>query len=389
MHCRPVDPGRRIRLFKPQGDRTMTTQFVSSGIVSSGVLVTSGNVLEVLSGGTADVTSVTSGGLQQVDAGGFVSGTAISAGGSDTVFGSDTGATVNSGGIEIVSSGGIASSATINNSGVLLLEGGSASHITINSGGSLVLSGGGSFSNVVNNGTIDFAGGGQAHMGGGTGSGVVEVTNGGTLTLTLNSGSSNFAGNFAIGDGSELVLTSAGAALGRPIDFAGANTELRIDDTVMPSDVISGFVPGGRWIFLDKTSFTASGSAQVLAGNVLHVVEGAVTDDLQLDPLQNYAGQTFVLLPHGLGDTLVGIGQVATVSSGGSISGTTISSGIIEEVFGTAISATVASGGTIVVFAGGTTSGTTLQNAGAEFLYGGTRVRPSAAAGRCGSNPAA
>jgi autotransporter passenger strand-loop-strand repeat protein len=356
-------------LFKPQGDRTMTTQFVSSGVVSSGVIVTSGNVLEVLSGGTADVTSVTSGGLQQVDAGGFASGTVISAGGSDTVFGSDTGATVNSGGIETVSSGGIANSATINNGGVLSIIGGSASHITINSGGSLVLNGG-SFSNVVNNGTIDFAGGGQAHMGGGTGSGVVEVTNGGTLTLTLNSGSSNFTGNFAIGDGSELVLTSAGAALGRPIDFAGANTELRIDDTVMPSDVISGFVPGGRWIFLDKTGFTASGSAQVLAGNVLQVVEGAVTDDLQLDPSQNYAGQTFVLLPHGLGNTLVGIGQVVTVSSGGSVSGATISSGIIEEVSGTLISASVASGGTIVVFAGGTASGATLQNAGAEILYG-------------------
>jgi autotransporter passenger strand-loop-strand repeat protein len=57
----------------------MTTQFVSSGVVSSGVIVSSGNILEVLSGGTADVTSVTSGGLQQVDAGGFASGTVISA----------------------------------------------------------------------------------------------------------------------------------------------------------------------------------------------------------------------------------------------------------------------------------------------------------------------
>ena len=133
MHCRPVDPGRRIRLFKPQGDRTMTTQFVSSGIVSSGVTVTSGNVLEVLSGGTADVTSVTSAGLQQVDAGGIVSGTVISAGGSETVFGSETGATIDSG-------------------GVLTLRGGSVTSSTINNGGSLVLSGG-SFAHVFDNGT--------------------------------------------------------------------------------------------------------------------------------------------------------------------------------------------------------------------------------------------
>jgi autotransporter passenger strand-loop-strand repeat protein len=80
----------------------MTTQFVSSGVVSSGVVVSSGNMLEVLSGGTADVTSVSSGGVQQVDAGGFASGTVILAGGSDSIFGSDTGATVNSGGVEVV-----------------------------------------------------------------------------------------------------------------------------------------------------------------------------------------------------------------------------------------------------------------------------------------------
>jgi trehalose 6-phosphate synthase len=69
-----------------------------AGIVSSGVDVLSGNTLEVLSGGTASVTTVESGGTQQVDAGGFASGTVISAGGSDTVFGTDIGATVNSGG---------------------------------------------------------------------------------------------------------------------------------------------------------------------------------------------------------------------------------------------------------------------------------------------------
>jgi len=197
---------------------------------------------------------------------------------------------------------------------------------------------------------------------------VVEVTNGGTLVLSLVG--TNFAGSFVIGDSSELLLTSEGAALGAPIDFAGADTELRIDDIVMPSDVISGFVPGGRWIFLDKTSFASSGTAQVLRGNFLQVVEGAVTDDLELDPSQNYASQTFVLLPHGTGGTLVGIGQVATVASGSKISGTTISSGIIEEIFGSATNETVASGGTAVVFSGGAARGTTLLSGGAEFLYG-------------------
>ena len=53
-------------------------EYVSSGTVSSGGPVTSGLMLEVLSGGTADVTSVTSGALLQVDGGGQASGTVVS-----------------------------------------------------------------------------------------------------------------------------------------------------------------------------------------------------------------------------------------------------------------------------------------------------------------------
>src|ERR1700730_15057578 len=90
----------------------MTPRFVSSGVVSSGVVVSSGNTLEVQLGGTADVTSVTSGGTQRVDAGGFASGTIVDAGGSDTVLGSDTGATVND--ALTVSNGGVAISAAVN-----------------------------------------------------------------------------------------------------------------------------------------------------------------------------------------------------------------------------------------------------------------------------------
>jgi fibronectin-binding autotransporter adhesin len=131
--------------------------------------------------------------------------------------------------------------------------------------------------------------------------------------------------------------------------------------------------PGARFISLVGTPFNSSGSAQVLSGNVLQVVEGSATDDLQLDPSVNYsalfsAGDSLVLLPHG-GGTLVTIGQVVTVSSGSGISGTTISSGIIEEIFGSAVSTTVAAGGIAVVFSGGTASATALNGA-YEFLYG-------------------
>src|ERR1700722_15544879 len=94
----------------------MPTQFVASGVVSSGVLVTNGNTLEVQSSGTADVTSVTSGGIQQVDFGGIPSGTIVAARGSDVVFGSDTAMSI--AGSLTVSSGGAASFFNVSNGGV-------------------------------------------------------------------------------------------------------------------------------------------------------------------------------------------------------------------------------------------------------------------------------
>jgi autotransporter passenger strand-loop-strand repeat protein len=76
----------------------MTTTFVSSGVVSSGVVVTSGNELEVLSGGTADKTTISAGGILQVDSGGFASNTTDRFGGYDYVYGVASGTIVSSGG---------------------------------------------------------------------------------------------------------------------------------------------------------------------------------------------------------------------------------------------------------------------------------------------------
>jgi autotransporter passenger strand-loop-strand repeat protein len=359
----------------------MTTQFVSSGVISSGVIVSSGNTLEVLSGGTADATTVTSGGIQRVDVGGFASGTVISAGGSDTVFGTDTGATVNSG-------------------ETMLLERSTASatNVTINSGGTLIdFNHFATLSNIVDNGTLEFDGAGF-NVSAASGSGVIEVTDGGNIFLSLTSGSSNFTGGFVLSSGGlygggGLFLTSAGAALGLPIDLAGAGTILHIEDTAMPTDTISGFVPGARFINLDATPYVSSGSAAVLAGNVLQITEGAVIDDLQLDPSVNYsalfsAGDSLVLLYGANGGTVVTIGQVQTVSSGSVISGGTLSSGIIGEVFGTVVSTTIVPGGLGVVFSGGTASATFIA-AGMRSCTERTRTQPWSAARPCVSSPAA
>jgi autotransporter passenger strand-loop-strand repeat protein len=112
----------------------------------------------------------------------------------------------------------------------------------------------------------------------------------------------------------------------------------------------------------------------VLSGNVLQVTEGGVVDDLQLDPSVNYsalfsAGNSLVLLYGSNGGTDVTIGQVQTVSSGSVVSGATLSSGTIGEVFGSVVSTTIAPGGLGVVFSGGTASATTISGADA-FVCG-------------------
>ncbi len=70
------------------------------------------------------------------------------------------------------------------------------------------------------------------------GSGTVAVSSG-SLAASLSS-TSKFAGTFVISNGGTLEVTSSGATVDRPIDFAATVGTLQIDGTTMPSDVISG-----------------------------------------------------------------------------------------------------------------------------------------------------
>jgi autotransporter passenger strand-loop-strand repeat protein len=85
-----------------------TGRFVSTGVPSSNVSVTSGVTLEVLSGGIATATNVANGGIQRADASGLANATIDSGGGKDDIFGSERGASI--GGVAVVGSGGTATS---------------------------------------------------------------------------------------------------------------------------------------------------------------------------------------------------------------------------------------------------------------------------------------
>jgi hypothetical protein len=80
----------------------------------------------------------------------------------------------------------------------------------------------------------------------------------------------------------------------------------------MPTAVISGFAPGDT-LDLGGVAFSSpGGSVTLTSGNVLQVVEGGVTYNLQLDPSQNYSEDSFALSSDASGGTKV----TMTVPSG-------------------------------------------------------------------------
>jgi hypothetical protein len=93
------------------------------------------------------------------------------------------------------------------------------------------------------------------------------------------------------------VFQLATTTVGGTIAFAGAGGTLRTDATTsgaMPTNVISGFVPGDI-IDLAGIGFDNSGTIKLKSGNQLEITENGNTYDLQLDPSQSFAGEQFKL----------------------------------------------------------------------------------------------
>jgi hypothetical protein len=76
---------------------------------------------------------------------------------------------------------------------------------------------------------------------------------------------------------------------------------------------ISGPAPGHS-IDLKGVSFADGGSAQLVSGDVLQVVESDKTYDLQLDPSQNYSGYSFRLSSDANGGTIVTAASGLTIN---------------------------------------------------------------------------
>jgi autotransporter passenger strand-loop-strand repeat protein len=269
---------------------------------ASGITVNSG-LLAVENGGSASGTTVNSGGLEVVSAGGNDTGAQIR-GGEQDVYGSATNATIFTGS-QVVESGGNASGTTINNGGVEdVFSGGTTSGAIVNGGVEVVSAGG------TDNGAQINGGGEQDVYGTAIGTtinaGGRENVYGTATNTTINSGALEdvLSGGIASGttiSGGTLELTNGGSA-GGAITFAGSGGVLKIDGTTMPTNVISGFATGDK-LDLAGVAYSSTGTVTLTSGNVLKIVEGGTTYNLQLNPSQNYSEDAFALSSDGAGDT--------------------------------------------------------------------------------------
>src|SRR5262245_41578579 len=177
--------------------------FVSAGVVSSGVMVSAGHTLKVLSGGVANASIVGGGGALQVDAGGTASGTTASGGGVILAGGTESRSTISAAGYEQLTGAAQANGATVARMGVQYVgAGATASGATI--GGTQIIAGAAADNNVVDGGTVLVQLTGNAidlHVSGGHAT--VQVQNGGHASGTV------------LSAGALLVVETAARSAGR------------------------------------------------------------------------------------------------------------------------------------------------------------------------------
>ncbi|MGY3527526.1 AIDA repeat-containing protein [Bradyrhizobium sp. USDA 4452] len=229
---------------------------VLSGASFEYATVFNGGDLNVSSGATADHISVSSGGIFNVG-GTVLSNVAVFAGGIENVFsggvvtgvtGSGTGI---SGGTVNVSSGGAIDHTTVISGGVLNVRSGATAHnVSVSSGGTFNVAG------AVTSNVVVFAGGAEIVSSGGS-TGPVSISGG-------------------------VVELQAGSTASGGITFSGSGGQLKIDSTSLAGTTVGSLVLGDS-IDMAGLNFVSGGSATLLAGNILHVTEGASSFDLQLD----------------------------------------------------------------------------------------------------------
>jgi autotransporter passenger strand-loop-strand repeat protein len=188
----------------------MSTTTVSGGSSTTGSVVTSGNTLRVLNGGST-VSAMISASGTEVDSG-FTSDTIISSGGREHVYGSSLDTQILSGGVETIFAGGSATSAVVSQGGDQHLASGgfSVDTVVLSGGSQTVTHGSTAYGTIVDGGGIEFVSSGSTAIDAVISSGgIQEVSTGSTVyDTTLLTGGAILVKNLGFNTNETVSLNS-------------------------------------------------------------------------------------------------------------------------------------------------------------------------------------
>ena len=314
------------------------------------LVLNSGYVLNVNSGGLATRTTINNGGIENVS-GGTAANSTINTGGLENVGsgGASTGTTINGGGVEVILSGGKASDTNINAGGTeKVLSGAASTGATVNAGGVQEIQiGGDAVHTTVHSGAVQ------------------NVYGGGTATNTV------------IDGGLESILDAGQAS---NVEFAGSGGTLRVPTPSQFTGTISNWRVGDVVDFVNTTVTDVSGT-----NGVLTVSYGGQKASYQLagqQPNTEFTlqsdgnGGTDILLAHTAPPNQTGLvlntGDILNIHAGGTATNTTVNNGGVENVLNGGLSelSTIHGGGGENVQSGGRAIGANLEG-GVENVQGG------------------
>jgi autotransporter passenger strand-loop-strand repeat protein len=332
---------------------------VSSGGAASGTVVFQSGTMNVLAGGSGSGPIVSGGGVEIISGGGTDFGARIS-GGRQTVFGYASGGMVFSGGTQVVGSGGTASSTVVSSGGTLELLGGyTASGFVVRSGGIVEIGSGAtltgySFSSGV---IVEVLSKGTASN--------TTISSGGTLAVL----SGGLADPTTISSGGTEAVSAGGSDLGARISGGEQDVYGRASGAMVftGSQVVEAGGIANSTIIDDGGTETVSSGGTDLGGQI----SGGEQD------VYGFASGTAVFTGSqvveagGLADstTIYGDGN-EMVSGGGTDLGAQISGGE-QDVYGFASGTVVFNGSQVVEASGGLANLTTIYSAGSETVSGG------------------
>ena len=283
------------------GIGTQFTNFTDISFASGAAWTIAGNTIGLASGATisgfaAGDTIVLDGFAKDVDSVAYTNGVVI-----DIAGGPTTGAAITLGsslsGDLLISSDGTNTTLSVENTlagitltsgeDALVLQHGKANHVSVMAGGFLVAQYGGKIIST----TVETSGAASVISGGVTSDTVVDnkaalyVNFGGTaVSTTIKNGGLEqvFGGGITtdtVIDGGTLALVNSGGVTGT-LKFSGKGGVLQVDQTEIPTTVISGFKAGDKVELLDAAS--AIGTVTVTKANVVTISADGKTYKLNI-----------------------------------------------------------------------------------------------------------